>query len=226
MTVNAIVSCRDVRNTPHAAPCVLALCDNTSVIGWLYRSSRLTKPLHHIHLQVAWHLAHEIINHNCCLYSQHIPEHCCPSFIIWWWWTWPAPPHCSRPARRCTTHPPIPRFTHLFQTDNVKLQHIPTTARHRLMAEAHLANTGILCFGRTEQTFESSDRAWRRWCGYCRTIGITDAPQCSTAHWKNFHPTPPLRLLGPSRQPNHLSCEATSTLTPGRTPSGVLPPRW
>ena len=73
MTVNAIVACRDVSDNPQAAPCILALGDNTSAIGWLYRSSRLTQPHHHIHLQVARHLAHEIINNNCCLYSQHIP---------------------------------------------------------------------------------------------------------------------------------------------------------
>ena len=70
MTVNAIVSARDANK--NFAPCVLALGDNTSAIGWLYRSSRLHKPHHSIHLKVARHLAHEIINTNCCLYSQHI----------------------------------------------------------------------------------------------------------------------------------------------------------
>jgi hypothetical protein len=70
MTVNAIVSARDANK--NVAPCVLALGDNTSAIGWLYRSSRLHKPHHSIHLKVARHLAHEIINTNCCLCSQHI----------------------------------------------------------------------------------------------------------------------------------------------------------
>jgi hypothetical protein len=71
MTVNAIISCRDVHHQ-YSSPCVLALGDNTSAIGWLYRSSRLNQPHHAIHLRVARHLAHEIISHNCCLYSQHI----------------------------------------------------------------------------------------------------------------------------------------------------------
>ena len=71
MTVNAIISCRDVHHQ-YSSPCVLALGDNTSAIGWLYRSSRLNQPHHTIHLRVARHLAHEIINNDCCLYSQHI----------------------------------------------------------------------------------------------------------------------------------------------------------
>ena len=70
MTVNALASARDAHTT--IAPCVLALGDNTSAIGWLYRSSRLHKPHHHVHLKVARHLAYELINSNCCLYSQHI----------------------------------------------------------------------------------------------------------------------------------------------------------
>jgi hypothetical protein len=45
MTVNAIVACRDVQGQV-ASPCVLALGDNTSAIGWLYRSSRLSQPHH------------------------------------------------------------------------------------------------------------------------------------------------------------------------------------
>jgi hypothetical protein len=72
MTVNAIVSCRDVPDEL-SSPCVLALGDNTSAIGWLYRSSRLHGPGHAVHLQVARHLANEMIRTNCCLYSQHIP---------------------------------------------------------------------------------------------------------------------------------------------------------
>jgi hypothetical protein len=71
MTVNAIVSCRDVPDQP--SPCVLALGDNTSAIGWLYRSSRLHQPHHAVHLQIARHLANEMIQNDCCLYSQHIP---------------------------------------------------------------------------------------------------------------------------------------------------------
>ena len=71
MTVNAIVLCRDVPDQP--SPCVLALGDNTSAIGWLYRSSRLHQPHHAVHLQIARHLAHEMIQNDCCLYSQHIP---------------------------------------------------------------------------------------------------------------------------------------------------------
>ena len=70
MTVNAIVSCRDVDHL--SSPCVLALGDSTSAIGWLYRSSRLSQPHHNVHLRVARHLAHETIRNNCCLYSQHI----------------------------------------------------------------------------------------------------------------------------------------------------------
>ena len=71
MTVNAIASCRDVLNRP--SPCVLALGDNTSAIGWLFRSSKLHQPHHSVHLQVARHLAHEMIRNDCCLYSQHLP---------------------------------------------------------------------------------------------------------------------------------------------------------
>jgi hypothetical protein len=70
MTVNAILAGRDAGVT---YPCVLALGDNTSAIGWLFRSSRLHQPQHNIHLSVARHLACEIIRSNCCLYSQHIP---------------------------------------------------------------------------------------------------------------------------------------------------------
>jgi hypothetical protein len=71
MTVNVIVACRDSQDITH--PCVLALGDNTSAIGWLFRSSRLHQPHHHLHLSVARHLATEVIQNDCCLYSQHIP---------------------------------------------------------------------------------------------------------------------------------------------------------
>jgi hypothetical protein len=72
ITVNAIVLCRDVPG--QTSPCVLALGDNTSAIGWLYRSSQLHQPHHAVHLQIAQHdLAHRMIRNDCCLYSQHIP---------------------------------------------------------------------------------------------------------------------------------------------------------
>jgi hypothetical protein len=55
-------------------PCILALGDSTSAIGWLHRTSSLdpSNPCHHAHLQVARHVASVLMHSNACLASQHI----------------------------------------------------------------------------------------------------------------------------------------------------------
>jgi hypothetical protein len=53
-------------------PCILSLLDSTSAIGWLHRSS-FDFSSHSIHAKMARHLATIMIDHQACLYSQHIP---------------------------------------------------------------------------------------------------------------------------------------------------------
>ena len=53
-------------------PCILSLLDNTSAIGWLYKSSFDTDS-HSIHSTLARHLTTMMMDHQACLYSQHIP---------------------------------------------------------------------------------------------------------------------------------------------------------
>jgi hypothetical protein len=55
-------------------PCILALGDSTSAVGWLHRTSGLdhSDPTHHAHLMVAREIASVLMTHQCCLASQHI----------------------------------------------------------------------------------------------------------------------------------------------------------
>ena len=53
-------------------PCILSLLNSTSTIGWLHRSS-FDFSSHSIHAKMARHLATIMIDHQACLYSQHIP---------------------------------------------------------------------------------------------------------------------------------------------------------
>ena len=57
-----------------AEPCILALGDNTSAIGWLHRTSHLdpNHPGHLAHLRIARDLARVVLESNACLASQHI----------------------------------------------------------------------------------------------------------------------------------------------------------
>jgi hypothetical protein len=55
-------------------PCILALGDNTSAIGWLHRTSHLTpdSAAHAAHLALAHDLAQIVLDANACLASQHV----------------------------------------------------------------------------------------------------------------------------------------------------------
>jgi len=55
-------------------PCILALGDNTSALGWLHRSSHLSAsdPFHEAHLQIARDVARVVLNSDACLASQHV----------------------------------------------------------------------------------------------------------------------------------------------------------
>ena len=72
MVVNVWLECLDA---PANFPCVLAIGDSTSAIGWLFKSSKLsTRPgdQHAAHLFVARKLATLLIDYDACLASQHI----------------------------------------------------------------------------------------------------------------------------------------------------------
>ena len=72
MVVNVWLECLD-STSPY--PCILAIGDNTSAIGWLFRSSKLALSpgtQHDAHLFVARTLATVLINHDACVASQHI----------------------------------------------------------------------------------------------------------------------------------------------------------
>ena len=65
-------SCQESQNEEHA--CILALGDNTSAIGWLHKTARLSRnrQAHAAHLFAARHLATVVLRADCCLASQHI----------------------------------------------------------------------------------------------------------------------------------------------------------
>ena len=72
MVVNVWLECIDA---PANFPCILAIGDSTSAIGWLFKSSKLsTLPghQHDAHLFVARKLATELIDHDAYIASQHI----------------------------------------------------------------------------------------------------------------------------------------------------------
>ena len=72
MVVNIWLECLDA--TTGDFPCILAVGDSTSAIGWLFKTAGLdlTGTLHKSHLMVARHLATLLIDHDCCLASQHL----------------------------------------------------------------------------------------------------------------------------------------------------------
>ena len=72
MVVNIWLECID--STMGELPCILAIGDSTSAIGWLFKTAGLdtTIPIHRAHLMVARHLASLLITHDCCLASQHL----------------------------------------------------------------------------------------------------------------------------------------------------------
>ncbi|KAI2509039.1 hypothetical protein MHU86_5415 [Fragilaria crotonensis] len=71
MIVNIWLECLD-SNTNQS--CILAIGDNTSAIGWLYKTSGLESSSmeHKAHLFAARHLATILMKYDCCIASQHI----------------------------------------------------------------------------------------------------------------------------------------------------------
>ena len=71
MVVNVWLECLD-KTTNQA--CILAVGDNTSAIGWLFRTASLDHVghAHEAHLFVARTLAQLLLEHDCCIASQHI----------------------------------------------------------------------------------------------------------------------------------------------------------
>jgi hypothetical protein len=71
MIVNIWLECLDKTSTQ---ACILAIGDNTSAIGWLFKTSKLSarKPHHAPHLFAARHLASLLTKYECCIASQHI----------------------------------------------------------------------------------------------------------------------------------------------------------
>lgn len=72
MAVNVWLECLADNGTGHS--CIMAIGDNTSAIGWLHNTSRLdpTWRAHDVHLLVARHVANLLMDHRCCLATQHI----------------------------------------------------------------------------------------------------------------------------------------------------------
>lgn len=71
MAINVWLACHESDGGEH---CILSIGDNTSAIGWLHNSSRLETgwEAQKAHLQVARKLAELLIEHKCCLASQHL----------------------------------------------------------------------------------------------------------------------------------------------------------
>jgi hypothetical protein len=72
MAINIWLECRDANQGQH--PCILALGDSTSAIGWIHSTARL-KPkwrAHKAHLLVARKIARLVMEAECCLATQHI----------------------------------------------------------------------------------------------------------------------------------------------------------
>ena len=72
MAINFWLACLETDATNHS--CILAISDNTSAIGWLHSTSRLdpTWAAHDAHLVVARKVANLLIDHECCIASQHL----------------------------------------------------------------------------------------------------------------------------------------------------------
>ena len=73
MVVNVWLECLDA--PANDQPCILAIGDSSSAIGWLFKTSKLGATPggeHDAHLFVARHLATVLMDNSCCIASQHI----------------------------------------------------------------------------------------------------------------------------------------------------------
>ena len=73
MVINVWLECLDSKSQDY--PCILAIGDSTSAIGWLFKSSKLSSAKdnqYDAHLFVARKLAALLIDYDACLASQHI----------------------------------------------------------------------------------------------------------------------------------------------------------
>jgi hypothetical protein len=54
--------------------CILALGDNTSAVGWLHNTAKLGPGVgaRKAHLMVARKIAQQVLDHGCCIASQHL----------------------------------------------------------------------------------------------------------------------------------------------------------
>jgi hypothetical protein len=72
MAINILLELKNCKRGEH--DCILALGDNTSAVGWLHNTAKLGPGdgTRKAHLMVARRLAHEVLDMDCCIASQHI----------------------------------------------------------------------------------------------------------------------------------------------------------
>jgi hypothetical protein len=98
MAINILLELKTCKRGDHDY--ILALSDNTSAVGWLHNTAKLGpgEGAPKAHLMVARKIAKQVLDHGCCIASQHIK----PPFLR----RQPdsgrkqnAPPGCGRPSQ-------------------------------------------------------------------------------------------------------------------------------
>jgi hypothetical protein len=151
---------------------LLAVGDNTSAIGWLFRSSHISPDsLYYDSLQLgARKLALLVTGSEHCLASQHIKgETNLVADLLSWSGDIRGAPHPL-----AMDNPSDDELTLRFHSHLPQLQDLSSAQRSFVLDNASIANRQIVLDSKQEAGHETEDRVWRRWKSYCTIAGATN----------------------------------------------------
>jgi hypothetical protein len=168
MVVNVWLMCLEY---PASSKSLLAVGDNASGIGWLFRSSRIDqKSLYY------YGLAMMVTDSEHCLASQHIKgETNLVANLLSWSCDARGAPHplaLDDPSNKELT---LRFHSHLPQLIPKSLD-VSATQRRFILDHAGFANRRIVLDSKQEAGHKIDDQVWRRWKSYCALAGIADDP--------------------------------------------------
>ena len=173
MVINVWLTCLEPGSDQ---ACILAIGDNTSAICWLHSTSRLdpTWGAHSANLVVARKLAQLLMEHQCCLASQRKKEEL---NLVSDWLSF------LSGSERGKHHPLAfdnPADDVPSRPDSGELRNLTAAQRDIILDNSSAANRFIIFDEQEEGSNESHDRTWRRWVGFCTSIGDARDPLLST----------------------------------------------
>ena len=160
-------------NRPNS--CILAIGDNTSAIGWLFKTASLdpTWQAHDAHLFVARHLATTLLDHDCCIASQHIKGE---MNVVADLLSFAGTGERGKDHPLAYDNPPNDTITQRFHSQlpsqvPENLRNLSAAQRNTLLGHSSAANRSIIFDSCQEGRNEGADRVWRRWNGFCKITG-------------------------------------------------------